>query len=41
LRILGGTYTKGGVSQVGGSDIVTSDGDSAATDETLVAVPGK
>jgi hypothetical protein len=30
----GGTYTKGGVSQTGGSDIGT-------TADTLIAVPGK
>jgi hypothetical protein len=35
----GGEYTKGGETQTGGNDIVTSDGDSAATDETLIAVP--
>jgi hypothetical protein len=37
----GGTYTKGGVSQVGGSDIVLPDSghDVGSTDVTLIAVP--
>jgi hypothetical protein len=34
----GGTYTKGGVSQTGGSDIVTGND---WTNETLIAVPGQ
>jgi hypothetical protein len=33
---MGGTYTKGGVSQTGGSDILRSD---RGTDDTLIAVP--
>jgi hypothetical protein len=37
----GGTYTKGGVSQTGGSNIVplNADGHSGSTNDTLIAVP--
>ncbi|MDR1468169.1 MAG: hypothetical protein LBT00_02625 [Spirochaetaceae bacterium] len=38
----GGAYTKGGVSQTGGSDIVQLESNgSGGTDDTLIAVPGK
>jgi hypothetical protein len=38
----GGTYTSGGVSQTGGSDIVTLNGGVyGKTDDTLIAVPAK
>jgi hypothetical protein len=38
----GGTYTRGGVSQAGGSDIVPIDADSGgSTNDTLIAIPAK
>jgi hypothetical protein len=39
----GGAYTKGGVSQTGGSDIVKTSGryNQGGTDDTLIAAPGK
>ncbi|MDR1636783.1 MAG: hypothetical protein LBR93_05540, partial [Treponema sp.] len=38
----GGAYTKGGVSQTGGTDIVQLDADGfGGTDDTLIAVPAK
>jgi hypothetical protein len=38
----GGTYTKGGVPQTGGSDIVPhTDGQNCGTDDTLIAIPAQ
>jgi hypothetical protein len=38
----GGTYTRGGVSQSGGSDIVPIDADSGGrTNDTLIAIPAR
>ncbi|MDR2730741.1 MAG: hypothetical protein LBB81_07585 [Treponema sp.] len=38
----GGTYTKGGVNQTGGSDITANNsGASGRTNDTLIAIPAR